>query len=128
MMSVIEHIGSIVELYFQPSNIFFSLDGTVKIGDFGLATEECRTDGASMTPMNAAHTHKPHTNQVGTKLYMSPEQVNITITCKLYHYHENQDQIASYGSQVVKNKLFCIMLLNSLSCTTVSCPPNPKIS
>ncbi|KAK2186426.1 hypothetical protein NP493_200g02009 [Ridgeia piscesae] len=63
----------------KPSNIFFSLDGTVKVGDFGLvtATEEHVTEDDSEIWGDRVTTQTPqrHTNQVGTKLYMSPEQI-----------------------------------------------------
>ena len=35
----------VIVMYAQPSNIFFSLDGRVKVGDFGLVT-------ANLTPEN----------------------------------------------------------------------------
>lgn len=61
----------------QPSNIFFSLDGRVKIGDFGLVTDMSETL-KTMTPCGD-ETGLPscakHTQQVGTHLYMSPEQL-----------------------------------------------------
>ena len=49
----------------------------MKIGDFGLVTaaeEKCLDEGYAS---NAALATK-HTNQVGTTLYMSPEQVLFT--------------------------------------------------
>lgn len=62
---------------FQPSNIFFALDGTVKIGDFGLVT--ALEENCEYTPLgDGPQGFSRHTDQVGTKLYMSPEQV-----CKL---------------------------------------------
>lgn len=61
----------------QPSNIFFTMDDVVKVGDFGLVTamdQEEEEDGPSaLTP---APLLTRHTGQVGTKLYMSPEQVS----------------------------------------------------
>ncbi|XP_066277574.1 eukaryotic translation initiation factor 2-alpha kinase 3-like [Branchiostoma lanceolatum] len=61
----------------KPSNIFFSLDGVVKIGDFGLVTamdegvhgEDVVTDAA------VGRGDRRHTDQVGTQLYMSSEQI-----------------------------------------------------
>lgn len=50
------------------------MDGTVKVGDFGLVTafeEQPKVKDMDLTPMF----HTNFTNQVGTKLYMSPEQV-----------------------------------------------------
>lgn len=61
---------------FQPSNIFFTMDDVVKVGDFGLVTamdqEEDEDEPSALTP---APLLTRHTGQVGTKLYMSPEQV-----------------------------------------------------
>lgn len=56
----------------KPANIFFSLDGSIKVGDFGLVTAITR-------PSRGKHRGKTfevdsHTGQVGTQLYMSPEQ------------------------------------------------------
>lgn len=63
----------------KPSNIFFSMDGTVKVGDFGLVTasEEhvMEDDNDIWGNKGTARTPRHHTNQVGTKLYMSPEQI-----------------------------------------------------
>lgn len=70
-------------LYFRdlkPSNIFFANDGTLKIGDFGLATaagynaaEEAEMQDQTLT-FNS-NSDEGHTEEVGTELYMSPEQV-----------------------------------------------------
>lgn len=61
----------------QPSNIFFTMDDVVKVGDFGLVTamdqEEEEDQPSALTP---APLLTWHTGQVGTKLYMSPEQVS----------------------------------------------------
>ena len=64
----------------QPSNIFFSLDGYVKVGDFGLvtATEEQCLDEVEIDDRRCG-IHR-HTDQVGTKMYMSPEQVNLLMS------------------------------------------------
>ena len=65
------------------------MDGTVKVGDFGLATaleEDEDVDGSRGDVIGQHHQASPaaapsgayvckHTDQVGTKLYMSPEQV-----------------------------------------------------
>ena len=69
------HSQGLMHRDLKPSNIFFAPDGTVKIGDFGLATT-LGGDPAIHTPSqpnSAAGLH--HTDQVGTQLYMSPEQV-----------------------------------------------------
>ncbi|RUS80172.1 hypothetical protein EGW08_012061 [Elysia chlorotica] len=57
----------------KPSNIFFSADGRVKVGDFGLATaitvQQDQEVGSWTSPS------EKHTAEVGTTLYMSPEQI-----------------------------------------------------
>lgn len=63
-------------LFLQPSNIFFTMDDVVKVGDFGLVTamDQDEEEQTVLTPMPA---YARHTGQVGTKLYMSPEQVSL---------------------------------------------------
>ena len=53
------------------------MDDVVKVGDFGLVTamdqeEDDQEEMSALTPMPV---YARHTGQVGTKLYMSPEQV-----------------------------------------------------
>ena len=67
----------------KPSNIFFAMDGTIKVGDLGLV-KDMMTEGndwnneglqsVSFLPHQQSPV-KNHTNQIGTRLYMSPEQV-----------------------------------------------------
>ena len=58
----------------KPSNIFFSDEGVVKVGDFGLVTSLAveKVDG----DLNLSNTLARHTAEVGTTLYMSPEQIS----------------------------------------------------
>lgn len=53
------------------------MDDVVKVGDFGLVTamDQDEDEQTVLTPMPAYATH---TGQVGTKLYMSPEQVSVS--------------------------------------------------
>ncbi|XP_068248846.1 eukaryotic translation initiation factor 2-alpha kinase-like [Palaemon carinicauda] len=73
------HDNQMMHRDLKPSNIFFSLDGEIKIGDFGLVTtitegeQEIRTPADGNPSLFSDHRH---THRVGTQLYMSPEQVN----------------------------------------------------
>ncbi|KAL0177690.1 hypothetical protein M9458_026584, partial [Cirrhinus mrigala] len=69
------HSKGLMHRDLKPSNIFFTMDDVVKVGDFGLVTamdqEEDDEELSTLTPMPV---YARHTGQVGTKLYMSPEQ------------------------------------------------------
>ncbi|XP_059619538.1 eukaryotic translation initiation factor 2-alpha kinase-like [Phlebotomus argentipes] len=68
------HEKGLIHRDLKPSNIFFSLDGQIKIGDFGLVTDMASSDesDARKSPLEPK---KTHTQKVGTHLYMSPEQM-----------------------------------------------------
>ncbi|XP_044150291.1 eukaryotic translation initiation factor 2-alpha kinase 3 isoform X1 [Bufo gargarizans] len=68
------HSKGLMHRDLKPSNIFFTIDDVVKVGDFGLVTEMDQEEDEEtvLTPMPA---YARHTGQVGTKLYMSPEQM-----------------------------------------------------
>ena len=93
-------------LYFQPSNIFFSMDGQVRVGDFGLVTasEEQPCDMFNETPHSPSKKGR-HTDQVGTKLYMSPEQVgnlhNLSIAILLIECLPSQKKKIPYVVEIV---------------------------
>ncbi|RMX44076.1 hypothetical protein pdam_00015021 [Pocillopora damicornis] len=59
----------------KPSNIFFSLDGSVKVGDFGLVTAHTSENNLDTPIKDSLMDDTNHTSQVGTQLYMSPEQM-----------------------------------------------------
>eukprot|EP00057_Strongylocentrotus_purpuratus_P033626 XP_792135.3 PREDICTED: eukaryotic translation initiation factor 2-alpha kinase 3 isoform X1 [Strongylocentrotus purpuratus] len=59
----------------KPSNIFFSVDGKIKVGDFGLVTAIDTSMEGAEDSVDGAAGHL-HTGRVGTQLYMCPEQVS----------------------------------------------------
>ncbi|XP_030374103.1 eukaryotic translation initiation factor 2-alpha kinase [Scaptodrosophila lebanonensis] len=71
------HVKGLIHRDLKPSNIFFSQDGQIKIGDFGLVTD--MSDIPNLVTECGDGTGLPscarHTQQVGTHLYMSPEQL-----------------------------------------------------
>lgn len=71
------HVKGLIHRDLKPSNIFFSLDGQIRIGDFGLVTD--MSDIPNIVNACGDETGLPscpkHTQQVGTHLYMSPEQL-----------------------------------------------------
>uniref|UniRef100_A0A2D4KUL5 non-specific serine/threonine protein kinase n=3 Tax=Micrurus paraensis TaxID=1970185 RepID=A0A2D4KUL5_9SAUR len=68
------HSKGLMHRDLKPSNIFFTMDNIVKVGDFGLVTamDHDEEEESVLTPVPA---YDRHTGQVGTKLYMSPEQI-----------------------------------------------------
>lgn len=71
------HFKGLIHRDLKPSNIFFSQEGQIKIGDFGLVTD--MADIPNMITKCGDKSGLPscarHTQQVGTHLYMSPEQL-----------------------------------------------------
>lgn len=60
------------------------MDDVVKVGDFGLVTAmDQEEDEDGPTALTPAPLLTRHTGQVGTKLYMSPEQVSGPVLRKL---------------------------------------------
>ncbi|XP_038046904.1 eukaryotic translation initiation factor 2-alpha kinase 3-like [Patiria miniata] len=73
------HSCGMIHRDLKPSNIFFSADGTVKVGDFGLVTAvdtQLETGESLDDDLSSIDLSKKHTSQVGTQLYMSPEQLS----------------------------------------------------
>ncbi|XP_035898058.1 eukaryotic translation initiation factor 2-alpha kinase-like [Anopheles stephensi] len=68
------HLKGLIHRDLKPSNIFFSLDGRIRIGDFGLVTDSSDLQYDSENNMPTMVPDR-HTRQVGTQLYMSPEQL-----------------------------------------------------
>lgn len=72
------HLRGLIHRDLKPSNIFFSLDDQIKVGDFGLVTAMTENDG-QVSPCGSFKLNlenEKHTAQVGTQLYMSPEQLS----------------------------------------------------
>ncbi|CAG9759267.1 unnamed protein product [Ceutorhynchus assimilis] len=70
------HSKNLIHRDLKPSNIFFSLEGQIKVGDFGLAKDIENLYDLELTRRSTAGSYKGHTKDVGTTLYMSPEQSN----------------------------------------------------
>nr|XP_022914905.1 eukaryotic translation initiation factor 2-alpha kinase-like [Onthophagus taurus] len=67
------HSKNLIHRDLKPSNIFFSMEGIIKVGDFGLVTTMDNISDNSV-PFNESILQS-HTKGVGTQLYMSPEQI-----------------------------------------------------
>lgn len=65
------HSRGLIHRDLKPGNIFFSLDGTLKIGDFGLSVVAA-TDSFEAGVVSR---RSQHTTGVGTPSYASPEQL-----------------------------------------------------
>ncbi|KAM9476703.1 eukaryotic translation initiation factor 2-alpha kinase 3 [Clarias gariepinus] len=72
------HSKGLMHRDLKPSNIFFTLDDVVKVGDFGLVTamDQEEDDDEEINTLTPMPVYARHTGQVGTKLYMSPEQLS----------------------------------------------------
>ncbi|KAJ8923794.1 hypothetical protein NQ315_010376 [Exocentrus adspersus] len=68
------HLSGLIHRDLKPSNIFFSLDGQIKVGDFGLVKDMDDAFDLEMIKSGHSPSYRGHTVEVGTQLYMSPEQ------------------------------------------------------
>lgn len=83
IVSAVEYVhdNGLIHRDLKPSNIFFAMDDAIKVGDFGLVTALTGGSVAS-TPLEApsedifSSKSGRLTDQVGTQLYMSPEQID----------------------------------------------------
>ncbi|CAI6343646.1 unnamed protein product [Macrosiphum euphorbiae] len=69
------HSQNFIHRDLKPSNILFISDDQIKIGDFGSVTKMITSDIWNEYDDKKC-LNKQHTNQVGTQLYMSPEQIH----------------------------------------------------
>ena len=62
----------------KPSNIFFSLDGQIKVGDFGLVTGSAfgNFGNSYLALKTLGEDYKQHTGNIGSHFYISPEQMS----------------------------------------------------
>lgn len=73
------HQHGLIHRDLKPNNVFFAMNGAIKIGDFGLVKtmadldwcEQHKTDDGGR---HSSAMYRSHTKEVGTHLYMSPEQ------------------------------------------------------
>ncbi|XP_062325061.1 eukaryotic translation initiation factor 2-alpha kinase 3 [Osmerus eperlanus] len=70
------HSKGLMHRDLKPSNIFFTLDDVVKVGDLGLVTAMDQDEDDEPSVLTPLPAYPRHTGQVGTKLYMSPEQLS----------------------------------------------------
>lgn len=68
------HMQGLIHRDLKPGNIFFSLEGQIKVGDFGLV-KDMEGSFDLETNINSSSFMSNESRQVGTLLYMSPEQL-----------------------------------------------------
>lgn len=76
------HLQGLIHRDLKPSNIFFSPDGQIKVGDFGLVTEMIEDIEFAFEKTKNSYFDESRTANVGTELYMSPEQVSLAFLAK----------------------------------------------
>ncbi|XP_045482611.1 eukaryotic translation initiation factor 2-alpha kinase-like isoform X2 [Harmonia axyridis] len=82
ILSAVEyvHLKGCIHRDLKPGNIFFSMNGQIKVGDFGLVKD--MEDSLELQACNYNSGYGTLSRDVGTRLYMSPEQLNN----KVYDY------------------------------------------
>ncbi|XP_002128488.2 eukaryotic translation initiation factor 2-alpha kinase 3 [Ciona intestinalis] len=74
------HDSGLIHRDLKPSNVLFSLDGTIKVGDFGLVTHAGEGDPffnvGELPEAILGKADDKHTQRVGTRMYMAPEQMS----------------------------------------------------
>lgn len=83
------HHKGLIHRDLKPSNIFFSLNGQIKVGDFGLVKDVEDAFDLQMIKKGTMFSWG-HTVEVGTQLYMSPEQFKSRV-------YDNKVDIYSLG-------------------------------
>lgn len=81
------HLQGLIHRDLKPSNIFFSPDGQIKVGDFGLVTEMIEDTDVTFDNATKSFFDESRTANVGTELYMSPEQVRSLFDSSFLIFH-----------------------------------------
>ena len=102
IVSALAHIHSlkIIHRDIKPSNIFVTLDGKLKLGDFGISKALSSTNDVAMT-------------QIGTTLFMSPEVCNnlpYTNKCDIWAVGCVLYELATFRKPFVANSFLALAM------------------